>query len=64
MGCSVHVYDRAAKPVGKLIQAYSPEELPLAAVERDLKDALMPGIHFFGGRELGSTLEPQDLACS
>ena len=64
MGCSAHVYDRAAKPGGKLIQAYSPEELPLAAVERDLKGVLMLGIHFFGGRELGSTLELQELVRS
>jgi NADPH-dependent glutamate synthase beta subunit-like oxidoreductase len=61
MGCSAHVYDRAAKPGGKLIQVYSPEELPLAAVERDLKGVLLPNIHFIGGREFGSTLELQEL---
>jgi hypothetical protein len=61
MGRSVDVYDQGAKSGGKLLQAHSPEDLPPPAVERDLTGILRHGIHFVGGRELGSTLDLQEL---
>ncbi len=61
MGHRVDVYDQDAEAGGLLRRAYSPANLPPAALERDLRGILRDSVHVCGGKGLGPSLPLPEL---